>query len=139
KHMGLMPTQGQDFVAKLQQAAARVEQARLELREAENSRDAFKNQIAALRVGNGEPDLVAESLAGGNAKEPELRASPELEKRIETLKERLDTLQLTYTDRHPDVIAAKRVLEQLDKQKKEEIAKLRKELESKKASAQSAS
>ena len=135
KHMGLMPTQGRDFISKLQEAAARLEQARLELREAENSRDALKRQLAALREGIAEPDLLAERTSSGAIDESALRASPELEKRIEAMKQKLDQLQLNYTDRHPDVIATKRVLEQLEAQKKEEIAKLKKELEAKKPAA----
>lgn len=141
QNMGIMPSQGRDFVAKLQEAQARLTQARMELREAENSRDAFKKQIGAVQEGIQEPDLLAEregAVGAGTAAE-NFRASPELEKRIEGLKQKLDTLQLSFTDRHPDVIATKRVLEQLEAQKKEEIAKLKKELESKKASASSLS
>ncbi len=136
QHLGMMPSQGQDFASKLQQAGARVTQSRMELREAENARDAFKAQLQGLREGIGEPDLLAERAgASGAIDESQLRASPELEKRIDGLKQKLDSLMLSYTERHPDVIGTKRVLAQLEAQKKEEITKLRKEIESKKAAA----
>ena len=45
-NMGMMPSQGRDFISKLQEAQLRLNQARMELREAENSRDAFKKQIS---------------------------------------------------------------------------------------------
>jgi polysaccharide chain length determinant protein (PEP-CTERM system associated) len=139
QHIGMMPSQGRDFVAKLQEAQARLTQTRLDLREAENSRDALKKQLGALQEGIAEPDLVGErGAAPATINEASLRASPELEKRIEGLKQKLDLLQLSYTERHPDVIGAKRVLEQLEAQKKEEIAKLRKELESRKPTGSTA-
>lgn len=129
QNMGMMPSQGRDFVSKLQEAQARLSQARLELREAENARDAFKKQLSAVHEGIQEPDLLVERGAAVSGQEPVFRASPELEKRIDGLKQKLDALQLSFTDRHPDVVAAKRVLEQLETQKKEEIDKLRKELQ----------
>lgn len=133
ENMGMMPSQGRDFLAKLQEAQGRLTQTRLELREAENARDSFKKQLAALQDGIQEPDLLAERAIAGSGNEMNLRASPELEKRIEGLKLKLDALQLSFTDRHPDVIATKRVIDQLEAQKKDEIAKLKKEIDSKKA------
>lgn len=137
-NMGMMPSQGRDFVSKLQEAQLRLNHARMELREAENSRDAFKKQISAVQEGIQEPDLLAERSSSTVAGEVQFRASPELEKRIDGLKQKLDQLQLSFTDRHPDVLATKRVLDQLETQKKEEIAKLKKEYESKKKDAPAA-
>jgi polysaccharide chain length determinant protein (PEP-CTERM system associated) len=135
QHMGMMPSQGRDFVAKLQEAQGRLTQARLELREAENARDALKKQLNSAQEGVQEPDLLAERVTAATTADTNLRASPELEKRIDAMKQKLDALQLSFTDKHPDVIATKRVLEQLEGQKKEEIAKLRKEMQERKAAA----
>jgi polysaccharide chain length determinant protein (PEP-CTERM system associated) len=133
QNIGMMPSQGRDFVSKLQDAQSRLNQARLELKEAENSRDAFKKQLSAAQEGVQEPDLLAERAATSTSSNATFRASPELEKRIDAMKQKLDALQLNFTDRHPDVVGAKRVLEQLEIQKKEEIAKLRKESQEHKA------
>ena len=139
QNMGMMPSQGRDFIGKLQEASTRLTQAKLELREAENSRDAFKTQLSAMQEGSQEPDLLSTDRGAASAgADTPARASPELEKRIEALKQKLDALQLSYTDRHPDVVGAKRVLEQLETQKKDEIAKLRKDAETKKGSSSAA-
>jgi polysaccharide chain length determinant protein (PEP-CTERM system associated) len=47
---------------------------------------------------------------------------PEIDVRIEALKKQLDELRRRYTDQHPDVIGAKRIIEQLEEEKKEELA-----------------
>lgn len=133
QNLGMMPSQGRDFVARLQEAQARLSQSRLELREAENARDALKKQLSGVQEGFREPDLLSERMSKGGTAEIPLQASPELEKRIEAMKQKLDALRLSYTDRHPDVIGIKRVLEQLEVQKKEEIDKLRTELQQRKA------
>ena len=132
QNLGMMPTQGRDYIAKLQDAQSKVSQSRLELREAENARDTYKKQLAALQEGVVEPDLLAGD-KGSAANEPNFRASADLEKRIADLKQKLDMLQLSFTERHPDVIASKRVLAQLEGQKKEEIDKQRKEWQQKKS------
>lgn len=123
RHLGMMPSRGQDFASKMVEAQRRLTHAQLELREAENARDALKNHILAIQAGATEPDLLAQR----GVSDGPLTASPELEQRIAALKQKLDNLQLTYTERHPDVVAVKRVLGQLEAQKKEEIEKLRKE------------
>ena len=52
-------------------------------------------------------------------------SNPELDGRINKLKSDLDRLRLTYTEQHPDIVATKRIIAQLEAQKKQE-AKLRK-------------
>src|SRR5262245_55502507 len=53
KNMGLMPGQGGGYYARLGEAKAAVSQAELELKEAENARDAMKKQLS----GGGESDM----------------------------------------------------------------------------------
>ncbi len=113
QHMDTMPGEGRDYFAKLSETMENLSQARLALREAENGRDAIKKQLAG-------DDLVVldEKDAGASS-------NPEIDSRIQALKKNLDSLQLNYTDRHPDIVAAKRIIEQLEEQKKQE-AKARK-------------
>jgi polysaccharide chain length determinant protein (PEP-CTERM system associated) len=114
RNMGVMPEQGKDYYGSLQEAGARIRQAKLELREAENARDALRKQLAGE-----EPVLLS-------AGKTEFIASvtPELDARISSLEKNLDNLRLNYTELHPDIIATKRIIEQLKEQRKEE-AKLK--------------
>ena len=52
-------------------------------------------------------------------------STPELDARIEALKRNLDGLLQRYTDQHPDVVASRRLLQDLEKQKTREVAELR--------------
>jgi polysaccharide chain length determinant protein (PEP-CTERM system associated) len=114
KHVGLMPGEGGDYFAKLATAQQALSEAQLALREAQSRRDQLKRQLA---------DQEADDTKGGD--DAVVAANPELDARIQDLQKRLDQLRLVYTDRHPDVVATKRLIEQLEKQKRDE-AKLRK-------------
>jgi polysaccharide chain length determinant protein (PEP-CTERM system associated) len=50
---------------------------------------------------------------------------PEVDPRIRSLEQKLDSLRLNYTERHPDIVAIVRIIEQLKEQRKAE-AKLKK-------------
>jgi polysaccharide chain length determinant protein (PEP-CTERM system associated) len=53
-------------------------------------------------------------------------STPELDSRIGDLKKNLDALMQRYTDQHPDVITTRRLIKDLEDQKKRELAELRK-------------
>lgn len=110
KYVGLMPGQGGGYFERLAQARQAVEDARLELRESENRRNELKRQLA------GEEPVMLDDEAGSN---------PQIDARINNLKEQLDNLLLKFTEQHPDIVATKRVIAQLEEQKKTE-AKLMK-------------
>jgi polysaccharide chain length determinant protein (PEP-CTERM system associated) len=114
RNMGVMPEQGKDYYASLQEAGARIRQARLELREAENARDALRKQLSGE-----EPVLLSstQEVVGTSV-------TPELDARISALEKNLDNLRLNYTELHPDIVATRRIIEQLKDQRKEE-AKLK--------------
>lgn len=104
RNMGMLPGSG-DFNGQLSSVTDQLNQARLELSEAEQARNAIRRQI------NGEP-----AKPGSPAIDPAL-LDPELEGRIQTVQKNLDGLRLQYTEQHPDVVANKRLLEQLLAQK----------------------
>jgi polysaccharide chain length determinant protein (PEP-CTERM system associated) len=116
KNVGLMPRQGQDYYSRVGEAQAALNQAELELKEAENARDAIKKQLGGE---NEMPNLVDEQRA------PTEVVNPEIDGRILALEQKLDALRLAYTERHPDIVSILRVINQLKEQKKAE-AKLRK-------------
>jgi polysaccharide chain length determinant protein (PEP-CTERM system associated) len=113
KNLGLLPKQGSDYSTKAGELDDSLNQARLELTEAEQARNAIKRQIAG-----DEPAPLA-----GDAVEAD--ANPELDTRIADVQKQLDTLRLQYTEQHPDIVAARRLLATLQERKKEE-AKRRK-------------
>jgi polysaccharide chain length determinant protein (PEP-CTERM system associated) len=114
KNMGLLPREGGgDFGGLLVQATEQLSTARLELAEAEQARNAIRRQIT------GEPAKPGEKIVDTPM------TDPELETRIATAQKNLDTLRLQYTEQHPDIIANRRLLDQLLAQKAE-LAKTKK-------------
>jgi hypothetical protein len=87
-----------------------LEAAKLQLREAEQARDAAKRQLAEARgavPGNSTlPDLLQESSAS--------RIHSEIDARIDAQKRNLDSLLQRYTDQHPDVLGTRRLLADLE-------------------------
>jgi polysaccharide chain length determinant protein (PEP-CTERM system associated) len=110
-------TEGKDHFAQMSATAGALEQSRLELREAEHSRDALKRQIL------GEepvllPDAGPEPIAGVSV--------PEIDARIDAQQRNLDAMLQRYTDKHPDVVSARRLIKELEDQKRQEIVARRK-------------
>jgi polysaccharide chain length determinant protein (PEP-CTERM system associated) len=126
KNVGLMAGRGggQDYYSRVGEAQSAVNQAELELKEAENARDALKKQISGET--EGPPSLLDDKKSAGPAPAAE-PSNPEIDARIASLEQKLDGLRLTYTDRHPDIMGIQRIISQLKEQKKSE-AKLQKGL-----------
>jgi polysaccharide chain length determinant protein (PEP-CTERM system associated) len=112
---------GKDATSRVAEMSRLLEQAKLELREAENARDAAKQQLAAEK-GQG-ASLVTQSLLQESSISV---ATPEIDGRIEAQKRSLDSLLQRYTEQHPDIITTRRLLKDLEAQKKKEVAELRK-------------
>ena len=110
-NMDIQTADGITSVDRLSEIAAMLQKARLDLREAENSRDALRRQI----VGE-EPVLLPES-PGADAG----ISLPEIDGRIDVQKRNLDTLLQRYTEKHPDVIGTRRLIKDLEEQKRQEI------------------
>ncbi len=110
---------GADALTTLQGLEAQVSQARLELNVAEETRDALKREL------KGEepvflPDPAASAGSAGTPGAAE-RPLPELDSRIDTMRKSLDDLLRRYTDQHPDVVSTRRIIGELEKQKKEQL------------------
>lgn len=109
QHIGQMPEDGKDYYSQLAAVGAALNQAKLELAEAQKARDALKSQLSG-------DDLVVLPPQSDDAQ----GVNPELDSRIQSLKKNLDSLRLNYTEQHPDIIATKRIIEQLEEQRKQE-------------------
>lgn len=114
KNMALLGGSERDYVSQIATLNEQLQQAQLELREAENSRDAMKQQ------------LVGESAEQPSAPPPALVAVPEMDGRIDALKRNIDDMMLRYTDVHPDVMAARRLLGTLEEQKRLQVIEMQK-------------
>ncbi|MEO7760405.1 MAG: XrtA system polysaccharide chain length determinant, partial [Casimicrobiaceae bacterium] len=114
RNLGMMPAQTQNFDVRMSEARTALNEARLELAEAEQGRDAIKARFS----GESPPSLLDDRLAadGSRADDP----NPEIDARIAALQQKLDTLRLSYTDRHPDIVAIPSMIEQLKAQKRKE-------------------
>ncbi|MBV7534753.1 chain length-determining protein [Duganella sp. sic0402] len=108
KNNGLLPRQGVDYGNQLLQSSDALNSARLELAEAEQARNAIANQIS------GDEPILGADLA------PAAIENPELDGRISALNKNLDALRMQYTELHPDIVAAKRLVAQLEERKVQE-------------------
>lgn len=108
KNGELLSRQGGDYSGKLDETSDLLNQARLELNEAEQARNAIRRQISG--------EEVPQSGQGGAV----AFVNPEIDGRIETLNKNLDALRLQFTEQHPDIVSAKRLIAQLEIRKAEE-------------------
>ena len=122
RNMAAQGADGKDAASRIAETAQQLEAARLQLKEAENARDAAKQQLAAERGQGGAGSLATQSLLQESSISV---ATPELDSRIDNLKRNLDGLQQRYTDKHPDVVSSRKLLDDLEEQKKKEVKELR--------------
>ena len=110
KNAGRMPSEGQNYYARMQQLTTDLEAARLELAQAENRRTALQQQLRESlqqqpKDGDGEKSIVLP-----------------IDSRIQGLEQKLDELLIRYTDRHPDVNILRQTIADLKKQRDQERA-----------------
>ena len=108
-NMGQMPSEGQTYNARLQQAAADLSAVRLELTQVENRRNSLQQQIN---------EALQQQIKGDG----EVVALP-IDQRIQTLEQNLDELLIKFTDKHPDVNILRLTIADLKKQREEERLK----------------
>lgn len=105
--------EGGDYVGQTSAITQQLAQARLELSEAETARAVLERQL----VGE-EPILLPQAGAHSSV------AIPEIDGRIDTLRKGLDGLLLKYTEQHPEVVSVKRLIGELEEQKKAAVAEM---------------
>jgi len=102
EHVGMLPGEGGDYFARLQNEMEDLRKVQNELAVARDRRDALKNQLASARRSPTNED-------GSTAVSP----AADLERQINEQELQLNQLLLLYTDKHPDVIATRQTLELL--------------------------
>lgn len=121
RNIELQNSDGTDMAGQLNAVSSQLSQARLELREAENGRDAAKRQLEAEKMQNA--DITSRSLLQESAMSI---STPEIDARIDAQKRNLDTLLQRFTEEHPDVVGARRLIKELEAVKRKEVQELRK-------------
>jgi polysaccharide chain length determinant protein (PEP-CTERM system associated) len=112
---------GRDTASRLSELSTQLEKAKLELREAENARDAAKNALTGERTQG--TNLSTQSLLQESAISV---ATPEIDARLDAQRRQLDNLLQRFTEQHPDVLSARRLVADLEEQKRKEVQALRK-------------
>ncbi len=112
-NMELLGTgQSGNYIGQIAALSDELKRLNLELRSAEQSRDALKQQLSS-----GEIPSMLPALPGGSA----ASATPEIDARIDAQKRQVDELLRRYTDQHPDILASRRLIVQLEAERKKAI------------------
>jgi polysaccharide chain length determinant protein (PEP-CTERM system associated) len=120
QNVGAMPTEQGGYFARLQTEMDAVKTAQTSLSVALSRRDELSRQL------HGESTVTAASGAVpllGTAAHPS--GAGDTLSRIRETQQRLDELLLNYTDKHPDVIAARQTLAELNERREAELDALR--------------
>lgn len=118
RNFGVSGVSGQDYFARISSLTEDVAKLRSDLQAAESSRDALRKELSV------EPEqLPVEALPG------QVSAPTELDTRLEAQKRQLDELLRRYTDEHPDVLATRKAITQIEAQKRVEAEAARKRRE----------
>jgi polysaccharide chain length determinant protein (PEP-CTERM system associated) len=112
---------GRDAATRVGEMGAQLQKARLELREAENARDAAKTELASQKNGGASAGALPNLLQDASGPV----ATPELDGRIDSLRRQLDALLQRYTEQHPDVLSAQRMIRDLEEQKKKQVQEIK--------------
>jgi polysaccharide chain length determinant protein (PEP-CTERM system associated) len=110
---------GNDYFTQVSTAEQQLREAQLQLREAENSRDAFRRGLAGEDLAGSSSTSSSPSGAGGED-------ITEINARIESMKRNLDGLLQRYTEDHPDVLGARRIIRELEEQRRDLVVRYRK-------------
>ncbi len=111
-NFGISGVSNQDFFTRISALVEEVSRLKVDLAAAEQSRDAYRRELA------GENPQLPADLAGGTTPLP----PSELDSRLEAQKRLLDEMLRRYTDEHPDVVSTRRVIAQLEQQRRADAA-----------------
>lgn len=109
RNAGVTGFSNQDYFSRMSTLSDVVSKLRIDLAAAEQARDALRRELS-----NEEP-LLPESATLQFPAQP-----TELDVRLESQRRQLDDLLRRFTEAHPDVISARRVIAQLEQQKRRE-------------------
>ncbi len=104
KNMSIMDTTGRDYFARINIATDDMSKLSVELRAAEQSRDALKHEL------EGETAVLVPDVPTSTGSE----LTTEFDLRLDAQRKQLDELLRRYTEQHPDVIATRHLIARLE-------------------------
>lgn len=107
RNFGVSGVAGQDYFGRMSALADQVNKLRIDLQAAEQSRDSYRRELSGE-----EPQLPPDVAAPA--------VPTEVDARLDAQRRQLDDLLRRYTDAHPDVTSARRIVAQLELQKRQE-------------------
>lgn len=110
RNIGIADSSGKDYFTRMSVLSEELGKLNVELRAAEQSRDALKRELSGESV----------SLLPDTSAAADVVVSPELDARLDAQRRQLDELLRRYTDLHPDVVATRRSIARLEEQKQQE-------------------
>jgi polysaccharide chain length determinant protein (PEP-CTERM system associated) len=119
KNIGLLPSEQGNFFSNLQSEVDAEKKAETDLSIAVSRRDELSRQL------HGDTAVSAAGGAGAVVNSQGVASGGDTLSRIQEAQARLDELLLKYTDKHPDVIATRATLVELEKRRAEELQSLR--------------
>lgn len=123
KNFGVTGVSAQDYFSRMSALTEEVNKLRLEYSAAEQAREALKRELAAEA-----PQLPAQALPSTPGTPVPTVLVSEFEPRLEAARKQLDELLRRYTDEHPDVVSTRRIIAQLEVQKRADLEAQRKAL-----------
>jgi polysaccharide chain length determinant protein (PEP-CTERM system associated) len=109
RNFGLTGVSNQDYFSRISALSDEVAKLQSDLAAAEKARDAYRHELASEDPNL--PDDAAPGQAAGGV-------SP-LDARLDAQRKQLDDLLLRYTDQHPDVLGARRLVADLERQQRQ--------------------
>jgi len=117
RHLGTLEGQGRgDYFSRIAALREELNKQSLDLRAAEQSRDALKNELSGEVV----------SLVPDQTPDAPMLTGSEFDARLNEQRRQLDELLRRYTEAHPDVIATRRLIARLEEQRQQDIEAQRK-------------
>lgn len=111
RNFGVSGVSNQDYFARMSTLSDEVNKLRSDMHAAEQARDSYRRELAVE-----DPQLPPDSLPGATP-----AVVSEIDGRIDSQRKQLDDLLRRFTDEHPDVVSARRVLAQIELQKRQDL------------------
>jgi polysaccharide chain length determinant protein (PEP-CTERM system associated) len=111
RNFGVSGVSNQDYFARMSTLSDEVTKLRSDLQAAERARDSYRRELASE-----DPQLPPESLPSKG-----VVVVSEMDARIEAQRKQIDDLQRRFTENHPDVINARRLLAQFEQERQQAL------------------